>query len=70
MERERTQPRLLFRLVNCVRACVLLEHGQTTRRQGRRTGDGPRPRRHSSGQLTSLKGEADAWLRDPNYGTP
>jgi hypothetical protein len=24
---------------------------------------------HISGQLASLKGEADAWLRDPNYDT-
>ncbi len=52
----------------CERA-YLLEHGQTARPQGRRTEDLARDLADIAGQLASLKGEAKAWLSDPNYNT-
>ncbi len=55
--------------MNYAKACVPLEHGQTTRPHRRHTGDSQRPRRHSRPELASLKGEAHSWLRDPNYDT-
>jgi hypothetical protein len=48
--------------VNCVATRVLLEHGQAAQDLARELAD-------IAGQLASLKGEAHAWLRDPDYGT-
>ncbi len=55
--------------MNYAKRHILLEHGQTTRPQGRCTGHSQRPHGHSRPELASLKGEARAWLRDPNYNT-
>ncbi len=58
----------LFRLVNHVRACVLLEHMGKPRDDKDAAQNLARALTDIAGQLASLKGEANAWLSDPNYG--
>ena len=57
------------RLVNSARTCVLLEHIGKPRDDKDAAKDLARDLADIAGQLASLKGEAKAWLSDPNYDT-